>query len=87
MQRGGRFAVAVQSDLLPLATLLVASTSTSARPTDFRPAVEVDGTTTLVLIEQIVAVDPRRLGERVGRLSATEQASVDQAIQAVFGLV
>jgi mRNA interferase MazF len=77
----------VQSDLLPLSTLLVAPTSASARPTDFRPAVEVNGMTTLVLVEQIAAVDPQRLGERVGRLSAREQVSVDQAIQAVFGLI
>src|SRR5688572_30033551 len=57
-QRGNRFAVVVQSDLLPLSTWLVAPTSTSARPASFRPEVEISGKTTLVLIEQIAAVDP-----------------------------
>ena len=44
-QRGNRYAVVVQSDLLPLSTLLVAPTSTSARPTSFRPEIEIDGKT------------------------------------------
>src|SRR5262245_29367472 len=55
-QRGNRYAVVVQSDHLPLSTWLVAPTSTSARPASFRPAVEIGGTSTLVLVEQIAAV-------------------------------
>jgi mRNA interferase MazF len=69
-QRGERYAVVVQSDLLPLSTWLVAPTSTSAWPASFRPQVEIDGKTTLVLAEQTAAVDPERLGERVGVLTA-----------------
>ena len=38
-QRGTRFAVVVQSDSLPLSTLLVAPTSTSARAASFRPRI------------------------------------------------
>jgi mRNA interferase MazF len=61
-QSGARHAVVVQSDLLPLSTLLVAPTSTSARPASFRPEIVVAGRATRVLVEQTAAVDPTRLG-------------------------
>jgi mRNA interferase MazF len=83
-QRGNRYAVVVQSDLLPLSTWLVAPTSTSARPTSFRPEVEVDGKSTLVLVEQIAAVDPERLGQLVGHLTQREMSDVDEAIRVVL---
>lgn len=85
-QRGRRYAVVVQSDLLPLSTWLVAPTSTSARPASFRPEVEVAGTTTRVLAEQTTAIDPERLGDRVGTLSFDELRAVDAALITVFGL-
>lgn len=85
-QRGNRFAVVVQSDLLPLSTWLVAPTSTSARPASFRPEIEVAGKTTYVLVEQTTAIDPERLGERVGNLSQREMASVDDALRVVLQL-
>jgi mRNA interferase MazF len=83
-QRGSRYAVVVQSDLLPLSTWLVAPTSTSARPASFRPEVEIDGKSTLVLVEQIAAVDPERLGHLIGHLSHREMADVDDAIRVVL---
>ena len=85
-QRGNRYAVVVQSDLLPLSTWLVAPTSTSARPTSFRPEVEVSGEPTLVLVEQTAAVDPQRLGGLVGHLTQREMAAVNQALKAVLDL-
>ena len=85
-QRGNRYAVVVQSDLLPLSTWLVAPTSTSARPTSFRPEIEIDGKTTLVLVEQTAAVDPERLGHLVGHLTQREMSTVDNALKAVLGL-
>lgn len=85
-QRGSRYAVVVQSDLLPLSTWLVAPTSTSARPASFRPEVEVQGATTRVLAEQAAAVDPQRLGAPVGRLSLQEMQSVDAALRLVLDL-
>ena len=48
-QAGTRYAVVVQSDLLPLSTWLVAPTSTSARAATFRPEVSIDGRPTRVL--------------------------------------
>ena len=85
-QRGNRYAVVVQSDLLPLSTWLVAPTSTSARPTSFRPEIEIQGKTTQVLVEQTAAVDPERLGEMVGHLTGPELAAVDDALPTVLHL-
>jgi len=85
-QRGRRLCVVVQSDDVPLSTWLVAPTSTSARPASFRPQIDIDGELTLVLVEQTTAVDPQRLGERVGRLSLAAQQDVDGALKTVLAL-
>jgi mRNA interferase MazF len=85
-QSGSRYAVVVQSDLLPLSTWLVAPTSTSARPASFRPEVEVAGRRTRVLAEQTTAVDPQRLGELAGQLTLEELQRVDAALRIVLGL-
>ena len=74
----------VQSDALPLSTLLVAPTSTSARPASFRPEVLVNGRPTLVLAEQTAAVDPSRLGDMAGHLSYDELRRVDAALRLVL---
>jgi mRNA interferase MazF len=85
-QRGNRYAVVLQSDLLPLSTWLVAPTSTSARPTSFRPEIEIDGKTTYVLAEQTAAIQPERLGRVVGHLTYSELAAVDAALRTVLSL-
>jgi mRNA interferase MazF len=76
----------VQSDSLPLSTLLVAPTSTSARAASFRPEIIFDGTTTRVLVEQTAAVDPARLGEQVGHLGFAELRQVEAALRIVLDL-
>jgi mRNA interferase MazF len=79
--------VVVQSDaLLPRSVVLVAPTSTKARSASFRPEIEIDGTTTRVLVEQMGAIDINRLGELRGHLSSKEQWGVDAAILTVLGL-
>jgi mRNA interferase MazF len=83
---GSRFAVVVQSDQLPLSTLLVAPTSTSARAATFRPEVEIAGRSTLVLAEQTAAVDPTRLGTSAGHLSVDELRRVEAALRLVLEL-
>jgi mRNA interferase MazF len=86
-QQGVRYAVIVQADeLLALSTVLVSPTSTAAPPRSFRPTVELEGSSTRVLIEQTTAVSPERLGESVGRLSANELRELDTALALVFGL-
>src|SRR5438105_10583569 len=86
-QRGARYAVIVQADeFLGLSTVLVAPTSTSARPASFRPSITLAGSETRVLVEQTTVVDPQRLGRSAGRLSAQELRSVDEALLLVLGL-
>jgi mRNA interferase MazF len=85
-QQGARFAVVVQSDFVQPSTLLVAPTSTSAKWAQYRPEIEVDGTSTRVLIEQTMAVDPQRLGDFAGRMDTEEIAAVDEALKLVLAL-
>jgi mRNA interferase MazF len=85
-QSGRRFAVVVQSDLLPLSTWLVTPASTSARAATFRPEVEIDGQMTRVLAEQTAAVDPQRLGASAGHLGFEEMRRVDAALRLVLSL-
>jgi mRNA interferase MazF len=86
-QRGARFAVIVQADeLLGLSTVLVAPTSTGARPASFRPTIALADATTRVLVEQTTVVDPERLGRSAGRLDADELQRVDDALALVLGL-
>ena len=81
-----RLCVVVQNDDLPLSTLLVAPTSTSARAASFRPEIDVAGMTTRVLVEQTAAVDPTRLGRSVGFLSRQELSRVDAALHVVLAV-
>jgi mRNA interferase MazF len=86
-QRGGRYAVVVQADeFLGLSTVIVAPTSTGARPASFRPALTIGDTETRVLVEQVTVVDPERLGESAGRLSASELQNVDEALALILGI-
>lgn len=85
-QSGRRYAVVVQSDALLLSTLLVAPTSTAGLDASFRPRVQVRGAVTKVLVEQAAAVDPSRLGQRVGRLTPEDLRAVDAALRLVLGL-
>lgn len=86
-QRGARYAVVVQADeLLGLSTALVAPTSASARAATFRPAINLLGTQTRVLVEQTTVVDPQRLGDSAGRLDAAEMQAVDEALRLILAL-
>lgn len=86
-QHGDRFGVVVQADeFLPRSVVVVAPTSRRARPASFRPEIEVNGETTRVLMEQVGAVDARRLGDLAGHLSREELWGVDDALMTVLGL-
>jgi len=87
-EKGGeRFAVVVQADeLLPRSLVIVAPTSRSARPASFRPEVDIGGTATRVLVEQLGAVDVQRLGKRMGHLTIEEIWALDDALATVLGL-
>jgi len=80
-QHGIRYAVVIQADYLNLSTLLVAPTSTSVRPCDFRPTITIDGTETRILVEQTAAVNAEtRLGDFAGRLDAEELGRQNQIL-------
>ena len=86
-QHGDRFGVVVQADeFLPRSVVIVAPTSRSARAASFRPKIDVGRESTRVLVEQIGAVDARRLGKLCGHLSPEELWGVDEALMTVLGL-
>lgn len=86
-QRGARFVVIVEADeFLGLSMVIVAPTSTGARPASFRPALTIGDTETRVLVEQMTVVDPGRLGASAGLLSASELQSVDEALALILGI-
>lgn len=86
-QHGQRFGVVVQAnEFLPRSVVLVAPTSTSARPASFRPEIDLEGQATRVLVEQLGAVDASRLGDLRGHLSPEELWGVDEALATVLGL-
>jgi mRNA interferase MazF len=86
-QQGVRPAVVVQSDdLLALSTVLVAPTSRSASPATFRPLIDLDGTPTHVLVDQLRALDTQAVIGSLGRLDVGELQAVDEALAVVLGL-
>ncbi len=85
-QRGRRYAVVLQPDWLALSTWVVAFTSTSARPTSFRPAVRIGDRETLVMCDQLATIDLARLAERAGFLTLDEMQRVDEALALVLDL-
>lgn len=84
-QWGRRYAVVLQPEWLSLSTWVVAATSTSARPTLFRPSVVIADQQTLVICDQLDTVDLRRLTDPVGYLTMEELQRVDQALDLVLG--
>jgi mRNA interferase MazF len=86
-QRSARPAVIVQADeLLVLSTVLVAPTSRSAAAATFRPLIEISGTPTRVLTDQLRALDVQAVTGSVGRLSVEELAALDEALGLIVGL-
>lgn len=85
-QRGPRFVVVLQPDWLSLSTWIVAFTSTSARPTSFRPPVLIGESETLVMCDQLATVDLGRLSEHAGFLSLEQMQRVDDALSLVLDL-
>jgi len=85
-QRGPRYGVIMQTDALPLSTRIIVPTSTVAQPADFRPTIEIDDVLTLVLTDQVRAVAIERFGDRVGRVTPDEMASIEQALLEVLAI-
>jgi mRNA interferase MazF len=87
-QQGPRYAVVLQSDDLHLSTAIVAPTSTRAHPYAFRPEVTVRGAVTLLMLDQLRAVDVEKaIGDHVGRLTPTELVDVNRLLRAVLDVL
>lgn len=86
-QQGKRLCIIIQSDRFTSNALIVALTSTSAGPAVYRPEIDVDGTKTRILCDQIYTVDSSRLGAFKGALSAGELADLDRALMLKLGLL
>lgn len=85
--RGPLFGVVVQSNVLsPLSTVIIAPTSPSALETQFRPEITGENARTKVLVEQMAAVDVRRLDSVAGHVSIEEEWAIDEAKALVVGL-
>lgn len=86
-QTGSRPAIVLQSDAARwLRTVIVAPTSRSAEPAEFRPLVTIRGRPTRILLEQIKTVDRTRLGRSSGHLAAADLDEVDEALRVILGL-
>ena len=82
-----RYVVLLQAaELVGLHTALIAPVSSRAAAATFRPDIDLDGEPARVLVERLRAVDCKRLAERVGRLSPSEQEEVNKATAAVLAL-
>lgn len=69
------------------AAWIVAPTSTGRRSASFRPEIEVKGTKTRVMIEQLTVIDPQtRFGEFAGRLNGAEMQAVSAALLTALAL-
>jgi mRNA interferase MazF len=86
-QQGARPGVVVQAEeLLDLSTVLIAPTSRSASAATFRPTIDLAGTPTRVLTDQLRVVDAQAVKGTLGHLSGGEMAALDDALALVLGL-
>ena len=74
------------NELLDLSTVLIAPTSRSAAAATFRPMINLEGTPTHVLTDQLRLVDARAVKGSLGHLDHGEMAAVDDALALVLGL-
>jgi len=73
-------------ELLELSTVLIVPTSRSAAPATFRPTIDLAGTSTRLLTDQLRVVDARTVKGSLGHLSTGEMAALDDALAVVLGL-
>lgn len=86
-QRGRRFGLVLSPTSMPWSVATVVPTSTSAQPSVFRPEVELAGTTTKFLVDQIRTVDTSFIhGDPVHYLDRDELAEVENAVTHYLGL-
>ncbi|MEV6861065.1 type II toxin-antitoxin system PemK/MazF family toxin [Streptosporangium subroseum] len=86
-QRGRRYGLVLSPSAMPWSVATIVPTSTSAQPSVFRPELEVAGTPTRFLADQIRTVDISFVhGDPVHYLDRDELAEVEHAVTHYLGL-
>ncbi|WP_113699792.1 type II toxin-antitoxin system PemK/MazF family toxin [Nonomuraea lactucae] len=86
-QRGRRLGLVLSPTDMSWTVATIVPTSTSARPSVFRPEVELGGRRTRLLVDRIRTVDTSRVhGEPVHYLGRNEMAAVEHALGLYLGL-
>ncbi|MGP4113302.1 type II toxin-antitoxin system PemK/MazF family toxin [Streptomyces sp. 4N509B] len=86
-QRGRRYGLVLSPSAMPWNVATIVPTSTSAQPSVFRPELDLLGTTTRFLADQIRTVDVRFIhGDPVHYLDRDEMAEVEHAVSRYLGL-
>ncbi|WP_067885457.1 type II toxin-antitoxin system PemK/MazF family toxin [Nocardia vaccinii] len=83
-QRGRRYGVILSVTDWNMVT--VVPTSTSAQPSPFRPQVELMGTPTRLLVDQIRSLDTQYVHEVVDFLPRVEMEALEHATRRYLGL-
>lgn len=85
-QQGRRYAVVTATSFIG-SVVTVAPTSTSARGSLTRPEAEIQGQKCRILLEQMLAVDVRKLTQWIGVLDDHEMDALDDALRLYHGLI
>lgn len=86
-QRGKRYGLVLSPTSMPWRVATVVPTSASAGPAVFRPEIELGGTLTRFLVDQIRVLDVGFVhGEPVYYLGRDELAEVEHAVTRYLGL-
>ncbi|HYZ54745.1 MAG TPA: type II toxin-antitoxin system PemK/MazF family toxin [Streptosporangiaceae bacterium] len=86
-QQSRRYAVVVTATSFIGSVVTVAPTSTSARASLTRPEAEIQDRKCRILLEQMLAVDVRKLTQWIGVLGDREMDALDDALRLYHGLI
>ena len=85
-QGGRRFGVVLSPSESPLTVVTVVPTSTSVRPTVFRPAVTVAGQETYLLVDQMRAIDTNYVRDITDVLSFADLELLELTVARYLGI-
>lgn len=86
-QRGRRYGLVLSPSSMPWSVATIIPTSTTAQAAVFRPELEIAGTLTRLLVDQIRTVDVSFVhGDPVHYLDRDELAEVEHAVSHYLGL-
>jgi mRNA interferase MazF len=86
-QRGRRYGLVLSPTSMPWSVVTVVPTSTRAQAAVFRPEVEIAGTPTRLLVDQIRTIDVSFVhGDPVDYLDRHDLAAVEHAVGRYLGL-